>query len=193
MSESASPVPAASAAAGSALSAGNGGSPSVVTSAIGTPSLSTAASNNHGSGVASPPPSSGHRHPYSAASLSALEVYKKRDPSKIVIRFKAIGSAPQMKNNYFRITSFNRFQAVIQFLRKELGMKQSDALVSLLLLPSSNNLLLAERSEPIWRAQFTYINSSFSPAPDDSVGNLFRCFGTEGHLIVNYSLQAAWG
>ncbi|PWN93493.1 APG12-domain-containing protein [Acaromyces ingoldii] len=168
MSESASPVPAPSAAAGSALSAGNGGSPSVITSAIGTPSLSTAASNNHGSGVASPPPSSGHRHPYSAASLSALEVYKKRDPSKIVIRFKAIGSAPQMKNNYFRITSFNRFQAVIQFLRKELGMKQSDAL-------------------------FTYINSSFSPAPDDSVGNLFRCFGTEGHLIVNYSLQAAWG
>lgn len=49
--------------------------------------------------------------------------------------------------------------------------------------------------------QFTYINGAFAPAPDDIVGNLFKvcwvnsertvltlqCFGTEGHLIVNYS------
>lgn len=35
-----------------------------------------------------------------------------------------------LQNNYFRITAFNRFQAVIQFLRKELNWKQSDALVS---------------------------------------------------------------
>lgn len=86
---------------------------------------------------------------YPAQALTALETYKKKDSSKVVVRFKAIGNAPIMKNNYFRITAFNRFQAVIQFLRKELGWKQSDAL-------------------------FLYINSSFSPAPDDSVGNLFR-------------------
>ncbi len=69
--------------------------------------------------------------------------------------------------------------------------------------------------------KFLYINSSFSPAPDDTVGNLYKvgrettgmraasraflltvprsrptpsqCFGTEGHLIVNYSSTAAWG
>lgn len=34
--------------------------------------------------------------------------------------------------------------------------------------------------------QFTYINAAFAPAPDDIVGNLYKCFGTEGHLIVNY-------
>lgn len=34
--------------------------------------------------------------------------------------------------------------------------------------------------------QFTYVNAAFTPAPDDIVGNLFRCFGTEGHLIINY-------
>ncbi|UZJ54721.1 hypothetical protein CBS101457_004041 [Exobasidium rhododendri] len=115
-----------------------------------------------------PPYSSPNSTLYSAQAIAALETYKKKDSSKVVVRFKAIGNAPIMKNNYFRITAFNRFQAVIQFLRKELGWKQSDAL-------------------------FLYINSSFSPAPDDSVGNLFRCFGTEGHLIVNYSTQAAWG
>jgi ubiquitin-like protein ATG12 len=51
--------------------------------------------------------------------------------------------------------------------------------------------------------KFTYINAAFAPAPDDTVGNLYKvndtptsqqgqgadssqCFGTEGHLIVNY-------
>ncbi|KAK0546534.1 Ubiquitin-like protein [Tilletia horrida] len=99
---------------------------------------------------------------------AALEQYKVKDSSKVVVRFKAIGNAPIMKTNHFRITAFNRFSVVIQFLRKELGWKQADAL-------------------------FLYINASFSPAPDDTVGNLYRCFGTEGHLIVNYSSTAAWG
>jgi ubiquitin-like protein ATG12 len=70
----------------------------------------------------------------------------------VVVRFKAIGNAPIMKvrsclapshrsppppppdwaaqNNYFRITAFNRFHAVVVFLRKELGWKSGDALVS---------------------------------------------------------------
>lgn len=66
---------------------------------------------------------------YPSQALAALETYKKKDASKVVVRFKAIGNAPIMKNNYFRITAFNRFQAVIQFLRKELSWKQGDALV----------------------------------------------------------------
>lgn len=48
----------------------------------------------------------------------------------VVVFFKAIGNAPIMRNNYFRITAFNRFQAVIQFLRKELNFKPTDSLVS---------------------------------------------------------------
>ncbi|KNZ51933.1 hypothetical protein VP01_375g6 [Puccinia sorghi] len=79
----------------------------------------------------------------------------------VVVRFKATGSAPIMKQNFFKITSSNRFQAVIAFLRKELGLKPTD---------------------PV----FLYINSSFSPAPDETVANLFKCFSTDGHLIVNY-------
>jgi Ubiquitin-like autophagy protein Apg12 len=67
---------------------------------------------------------------YPAQALNAFENYKKKDSAKVVVRFKATGNAPIMKNNYFRITAFNRFQAVIQFLRKELGWKQGDALVS---------------------------------------------------------------
>ncbi|WWC64388.1 ubiquitin-like protein ATG12 [Kwoniella dejecticola CBS 10117] len=101
-------------------------------------------------------------------ALEALEHYKKKDPSKVVVRFKAIGSAPIMKNNVFKATAGHKFQAVILFLRQQLGMK---------------------KDEPL----YTYINAAFAPAPDDTVGNLFKCFGTEGHLIVNYSNTQAWG
>ncbi|KAG1832324.1 putative ubiquitin-like modifier [Suillus subalutaceus] len=101
-------------------------------------------------------------------ALQALDTYKKKDPSKVVVRFKAVGNAPIMRQNFYKITASNRFQAVIQFLRKELSWKAGDPL-------------------------FTYINLAFSPAPDDTVSNLYKSFATEGHLIVNYSTTAAWG
>ncbi|WVN85945.1 ubiquitin-like protein ATG12 [Cryptococcus depauperatus CBS 7841] len=101
-------------------------------------------------------------------ALPALEEYKKKDANKVVVRFKSIGSAPVMKNNVFKATAGHKFQAVIQFLRQQLGTKKEDSL-------------------------FTYINAAFAPAPDDTVGNLYKSFGTEGHLIVNYSNTPAWG
>lgn len=48
----------------------------------------------------------------------------------VVVRFKAVGNAPIMKQNFFRVTVSNHFQAVIQFLRRELGWKAGDPLVS---------------------------------------------------------------
>ena len=48
----------------------------------------------------------------------------------VVVRFKAVGNAPIMKQNFYKISASNRFQTVIQFLRKELGWKSGDALVS---------------------------------------------------------------
>lgn len=51
-------------------------------------------------------------------------------PSVVVVRFKAVGNAPIMKQNFFRVTVSNHFQAVIQFLRRELGWKAGDPLVS---------------------------------------------------------------
>lgn len=47
----------------------------------------------------------------------------------MVVRFKAVGNAPIMKQNLYKITASNRFQTVIQFLRKELGWKAGDPLV----------------------------------------------------------------
>jgi len=129
----------------------------MATSTPGTPDP-TAGRNSAWAGALDIPPE----------TLAALDTYKAKDTSKVVVRFKAVGAAPIMKQNFYKITSSNRFQTVIQFLRKEIGWKQGDAL-------------------------FTYINLAFSPAPDDTVSNLFKAFQTDGHLIVNYSTTAAWG
>ncbi|KAG5221099.1 Ubiquitin protein [Salix suchowensis] len=99
-------------------------------------------------------------------AISALETYKKKDPAKVVVRFKAVGNAPIMKQNFYKITASNRFQAVIQFLRKELGWKTGDPLVRC--IHSEYGFACS------FGSQFTYINLAFSPAPDDTVSNLFK-------------------
>jgi hypothetical protein len=48
----------------------------------------------------------------------------------VVVRFKATGNAPIMKQNFYKITASNQFRTVTAFLRKELGWKPSDPLVS---------------------------------------------------------------
>lgn len=82
-----------------------------------------------------------------------------------------MGSAPIMKQNFYKITASNRFQAVIQFLRKELGWKAGDPLVSFH-APSPSSSSHPELTIDL--GQFTYINLVFSPAPDDTVSNLFK-------------------
>lgn len=65
--------------------------------------------------------------PISAAA--ALHKYKQPDTSKVVLRFRAIGNAPILRQPFFKITAANKFQAVVTFLRKELNYKPSDPLV----------------------------------------------------------------
>lgn len=63
-------------------------------------------------------------------SLDDLATSAERRLTTVVVRFKSIGSAPIMKNNVFKVTAGNKFQAVVVFLRGQLGLKASDALVS---------------------------------------------------------------
>ncbi|KAF9966811.1 hypothetical protein BGZ70_001172 [Mortierella alpina] len=115
----------------------------------------------------SPPPSVQEATTLTTAA-TVIANHKKKDTSKVIVRFRAIGNAPILKQNIYKITASNKFMAVIQFLRKELNYKHSDPL-------------------------FLYVNSAFSPAPDEIVNNLFKCFNTDGKLIVNYCTSPAWG
>ena len=66
------------------------------------------------------------------------------------MRFKAVGNAPIMKQNFYKITAANRFQAVIQFLRKELGWKAGEPLVQ------GNSLALIEHELIPSRSSFLF-------------------------------------
>ena len=42
-------------------------------------------------------------------------------------------------------------------------------------------------------AQFLFVNCTFQPSPDETVADLFKCFQSDGKLVVNYATTAAWG
>lgn len=69
----------------------------------------------------------------------------------------------------YKITASSRFQAVIQFLRKQLGWKTGTPLVSRC-APRQEFIMLFGS----FGFEFTYINLAFAPAPDDTVASLFK-------------------
>eukprot|EP00897_Mesotaenium_endlicherianum_P007769 jgi/Mesen1/701/ME000109S_10920 len=83
---------------------------------------------------------------------------------KVVVLFRATGDAPILRQAKFKIGAAERFSKVIEFLRKQL---HRDTL-------------------------FLYINSAFSPNPDEVVADLFDCFAMDGKLVVNYATSPAW-
>ncbi|CAG8498048.1 1515_t:CDS:2 [Paraglomus occultum] len=84
-------------------------------------------------------------------STSVLDKYRKKDTNKGTLNDILIWIFVQ---NFYKITASNKFQAVIQFLRKELQYKTEDPL-------------------------FLYVNSAFSPAPDEIVANLHKALPTK--------------
>eukprot|EP00940_MAST-03C_sp_MAST-3C-sp2_P002740 g2740.t1 len=86
----------------------------------------------------------------------------------VKIHFKAVGGAPIMKRRKFKMKPDRAWSVVSSFLRKQLKLKTTEPL-------------------------FTYVNSAFSPSPDQLVGNLFESFQINDELIVNYCRTNAWG
>ncbi|XP_042627824.1 ubiquitin-like protein ATG12 [Cyprinus carpio] len=42
------------------------------------------------------------------------------------------------------------------------------------------------------KSMFIYVNQSFAPSPDQEVGVLFECFGSDGKLVLHYCKSQAW-
>lgn len=82
----------------------------------------------------------------------------------VTIRFKAVGSAPILSKPVCKITSTNRFEGVVAYLRKVLKCGPTDSV-------------------------FLYVNQSFAPALDEIVGNLHRVSRALKNMVtyeVNY-------
>lgn len=100
------------------------------------------------------------------AALASVAAADFGPSDKIVVRFRAVGSAPPIRRELSKISAGQKFEAVVAYLRKVLKVKETDSL-------------------------FLYVNSTFAPALDEVVGNLHRVSaGWRGALRVRYA--GAW-
>ncbi|KAF2098175.1 APG12-domain-containing protein [Rhizodiscina lignyota] len=99
----------------------------------------------------------------------ALEaVGKEGEGEKVTVRLVPLGAAKPLKQNRFKITASKRFDTVIRNLRRRVGVREAESI-------------------------FCYINQTFSPAPDEGVGNLWKCFKTNDELVVHYAITPTYG
>lgn len=84
------------------------------------------------------------------------------------VQFKAVGSAPILRKNKFRVDAGESFGTVIAFLRRQLQIGDTDPLCC-------------------------YLASAFAPAATQPLRALADAFAVEGELVVSYSLTPAYG
>ncbi|KJE93076.1 hypothetical protein CAOG_03919 [Capsaspora owczarzaki ATCC 30864] len=132
---------------------------------------SSSSSSAAAAAAANPNAAAGADDDNAGAAPSAPSPWTLRKPptkDKVIVQFRAAGNAPLMRQKKFKITASEKFQTVIEFLRKQLKFKPTDPL-------------------------FLYINQAFSPAPDEIVRNLYQCFEIKGQLDIQYATTPAWG
>ncbi|EHB10051.1 Autophagy-related protein 12 [Heterocephalus glaber] len=109
------------------------------------------------------PPSSGAVSP--GTEEPAGDTKKKID---ILLCWKAVGDTPIMKTKKWAVERTRTIQGLIDFIKKFLKLVASEQL-------------------------FIYVNQSFAPSPDQEVGMLYECFGSDGKLVLHYCKSQAWG
>ncbi|XP_031221503.1 ubiquitin-like protein ATG12 isoform X1 [Mastomys coucha] len=106
--------------------------------------------------------------PSSAAVSPGTEEPPGDTKKKIDILLKAVGDTPIMKTKKWAVERTRTIQGLIDFIKKFLKLVASEQL-------------------------FIYVNQSFAPSPDQEVGTLYECFGSDGKLVLHYCKSQAWG
>ena len=200
-STSAYPVATAAAVSLSSSNASQAAAPASVSTTTASSTPASSASSPTASAVSTAPPPS-------SVSGRVLGV---PDGLKVVVHFRAAGDAPILKKAKFMLNANYRFIVLIDFLRKHLHYKPTDALVrdhtaahairsqqphssplsSALHLLSS--LCLVRYALCCVVRQFLFCSASFSPSPDALIFDLHACFQLNNELVINYATQDAWG
>ena len=71
------------------------------------------------------------------------------DRDRVVVRFRSVGSTPQIRRDVVKVGAAQKFENCVGYVRKQLKVKDSESV-------------------------FLYVNSAFAPALDEVVGNLHR-------------------
>ncbi|XP_063701739.1 autophagy protein 12-like [Culicoides brevitarsis] len=88
--------------------------------------------------------------------------------SKIDIYLNAVGSSPIMKNKRWAVDQEKQVDWVIKFIHRFLKLKPEERI-------------------------FLYVNQTFAPPPDQSIRNIYDCYGAGGKLNLYYCISPAWG
>ncbi|XP_059051556.1 autophagy protein 12-like [Achroia grisella] len=92
----------------------------------------------------------------------------KTDKVKVDILLKATGNAPIMKKKKWAVPAEKQIGWIMEFVKKYLKLDPDEKL-------------------------FLYVNQTFAPSPDQTVKNLYECFGTDSKLVLHYCKSQAWG
>nr|XP_046256092.1 ubiquitin-like protein ATG12 isoform X2 [Scatophagus argus] len=87
---------------------------------------------------------------------------------RVDVLLKAVGDTPIMKTRKWAVERGRTVQSLSQFISRFLKLDASEQL-------------------------FIYVNQSFAPSPDQDVGVLFDCFGSDSKLVLHYCKSQAWG
>lgn len=98
------------------------------------------------------------------------QIHDTLDPvnQKVTIRFQPLPGAPPLSQKAVKVSVSQKFESVVTYLRKKLGVKGDTGL-------------------------FVYINKVFAPGLDEGVGGLWRCFKIDDELKVSYAMAPAFG
>lgn len=80
----------------------------------------------------------------------ALRTAGTLEQPKVIVRLSPLPNTPQLKQPRFTCSSNQRFEYIVNFVRRKLGLKANEGTV------------------------FCYVNSVFAPRLDEGVGNLWR-------------------
>jgi len=89
---------------------------------------------------------------------------------KVVFLLKAAGGAPILKRRKWALPRTKTMGHIVEFLKKYIKLD-----------PQEHSQL------------FLYVNQSFAPALDTTIGSVNDCFSSEGTLVLHYALTQAWG
>ncbi|OTF76576.1 ubiquitin-like protein ATG12-like protein [Euroglyphus maynei] len=92
----------------------------------------------------------------------------KEKNNKVPLLLMPTGNTPILKKRNFKVDSNLTIGQLKLLIRKFLSLETNEAL-------------------------FVYVNQIFAPSLEQTVQNLFDCFGCDGKLILYYSKSQAWG
>jgi len=89
-------------------------------------------------------------------------------PNKVEVLLKPVGDAPMLNKKKWSVDRDKTVAWIVQFIRNYIKLDVADSL-------------------------FLYVNQCFAPSLDQTIGNLFDCFASDGKLVLHYAKTKAWG